>query len=449
MAKIKRNLRIGQPILRACFAEDDKLVALIDAKTACTIRVLSASTQDTVGEFNINLPHKYPFGFLYATNAIFVYNYPARVIERYDVASKMKSNICNIDMSYIEISAMNVSEDGKFLAIGDSLGNCSIWNVSENASNGELGNLGDMISYAAFDEKGECFVFATKNGRIVMYSLANMLPKGEMRLHKTAIVKIIFNANVMISADESGQIAIWDKTKCALIRVFSLEKGVVSDMARCSGAHGALLCTSSGQLFMIDLRDHDRKPLTIDKLNDALTCVAFNDHNKTLVTATLAGNLLFFDLEGDKSVDSYYTVSEETTPQAKQKSLKVIVVDDSITMRRIIISAISESFEYATLLEASDGKEALNLLENNPETHIMFLDWNMPTLSGEEVVKKIKDAMVYPRLQVIMATTEGGQSKVVQMLKMGVAGYLVKPFRREAIVKIVQKLVDRIGNESA
>jgi two-component system chemotaxis response regulator CheY len=75
----------------------------------------------------------------------------------------------------------------------------------------------------------------------------------------------------------------------------------------------------------------------------------------------------------------------------------------------------------------------------------MFLDWNMPTMSGEAVVEKIKEAKIYPNLQIIMATTEGGQEKVMQMLRMGVAGYLVKPFRREAVAKITNKLLERLN----
>ncbi|MCV6607233.1 MAG: response regulator [Campylobacterales bacterium] len=129
---------------------------------------------------------------------------------------------------------------------------------------------------------------------------------------------------------------------------------------------------------------------------------------------------------------------------AKMKKVTIMTVDDSATMRLIIKNAVEANFDNVEILEAADGVETMKLLKKNPDLDIMFLDWNMPNMNGEEVVDAINQSKAYPNLHIIMATTEGVKAKVRKMVSKGVKGYLVKPFSPESIVEITDKLVKHV-----
>jgi len=135
------------------------------------------------------------------------------------------------------------------------------------------------------------------------------------------------------------------------------------------------------------------------------------------------------------------------------KDLKILVVDDSKTMLRIITnSLIRVGIPKENIDTALDGIEAWDLLQNphldltsgeEVPYDIIMTDWNMPNRNGLELVKLIRKADQYSNIPIIMITTEGGKSSVIQALKAGVNNYIVKPFTPQVLQ---EKLSTILGN---
>jgi two-component system chemotaxis response regulator CheY len=112
--------------------------------------------------------------------------------------------------------------------------------------------------------------------------------------------------------------------------------------------------------------------------------------------------------------------------------LKLLVVDDSSTMRRIIKNTLAR-LGYKDVLEGADGVEGWNVLDSNPEIDMLITDWNMPEMNGLELVKKVRADSRFTDLPIIMVTTEGGKAEVITALKAGVNNYIVKPFTPQVL----------------
>ncbi len=119
--------------------------------------------------------------------------------------------------------------------------------------------------------------------------------------------------------------------------------------------------------------------------------------------------------------------------------IKVLVVDDSSTMRKII-SRILKKMDITAILQASDGIDALNLLSGN-SVDLILLDWNMPRMNGLGLVKNLRENPKFNSTLIIMVTTEAERSSVVEAIKAGANNYLAKPFTPDALmVKIKETL---------
>jgi len=112
--------------------------------------------------------------------------------------------------------------------------------------------------------------------------------------------------------------------------------------------------------------------------------------------------------------------------------LKLLVVDDSSTMRRIIKNTLAR-LGYKDVLEGADGVEGWEQLDNNPDIEMLITDWNMPEMNGLELVKKVRADARFKDLPIIMVTTEGGKAEVITALKAGVNNYIVKPFTPQVL----------------
>jgi two-component system chemotaxis response regulator CheY len=121
--------------------------------------------------------------------------------------------------------------------------------------------------------------------------------------------------------------------------------------------------------------------------------------------------------------------------------LKLLVVDDSSTMRRIIKNTLGR-LGHKDVLEAEHGAEAWKILQENDDIDVLITDWNMPEMNGLELVKKVRAEEKYTDMPIIMVTTEGGKAEVITALKAGVNNYIVKPFT-PAVLK--EKLEDVLG----
>jgi len=112
--------------------------------------------------------------------------------------------------------------------------------------------------------------------------------------------------------------------------------------------------------------------------------------------------------------------------------MKILVVDDSSTMRRIIVNTLSR-LGYKDVVQGADGQEAWDALQANPDVEVVITDWNMPNMNGLELVKKIRAEDKYKLVPIIMVTTEGGKTEVITALKAGVNNYIVKPFTPQVL----------------
>ena len=112
--------------------------------------------------------------------------------------------------------------------------------------------------------------------------------------------------------------------------------------------------------------------------------------------------------------------------------MKLLVVDDSSTMRRIIKNTLQRR-GHKDILEAEHGLEAWGILEANSDINVLITDWNMPEMNGLELVKKVRAEQKYIDMPIIMVTTEGGKAEVITALKAGVNNYIVKPFTPQVL----------------
>lgn len=108
-----------------------------------------------------------------------------------------------------------------------------------------------------------------------------------------------------------------------------------------------------------------------------------------------------------------------------------LVVDDSPTMRRIVINAL-RTFGISGVLEAGDGLEALAVLKKD-KVDFVITDWNMPNMSGLELTKAIRTDDSLKHLPILMVTTRGLKTDIVEALKAKVNNYVVKPFTPQVL----------------
>jgi len=121
--------------------------------------------------------------------------------------------------------------------------------------------------------------------------------------------------------------------------------------------------------------------------------------------------------------------------------MKILIVDDSLTMRKIIIKNLS-SRGFDNVVEAENGADALNKLEG---VSLILTDWNMPVMDGLTFVKEVRKTDGCDKIPIIMVTTEGAKSEVVEALKAGVTDYIVKPFKPELIIEKVRALNQKMN----
>jgi two-component system chemotaxis response regulator CheY len=106
---------------------------------------------------------------------------------------------------------------------------------------------------------------------------------------------------------------------------------------------------------------------------------------------------------------------------------KFLVVDDSVTMRRIVVNTL-KALGYNKYIEAEHGRDALDKLDSDGEINFVITDWNMPVMSGLELTKAIRNNEKYKTLPILMVTTRGVKEDIVQALQAKVSNYVVKPF---------------------
>jgi len=124
------------------------------------------------------------------------------------------------------------------------------------------------------------------------------------------------------------------------------------------------------------------------------------------------------------------------------KGMKILIVDDFSTMRRIIKNLLRE-LGFNNTMEADDGSTALPMLKNG-DFDFLVTDWNMPIMQGIELLKAIRAEERLKTLPVLMVTAEAKREQIMEAAQAGVNGYIVKPFTAETLREKIEKIFERL-----
>ncbi len=119
-------------------------------------------------------------------------------------------------------------------------------------------------------------------------------------------------------------------------------------------------------------------------------------------------------------------------------NIKILIVDDFKTMRRIIKNLLKE-LGFSNVTEAEDGSMALGILKSN-DFDLVISDWNMPKMEGIELLKRIRCTEHLEKLPVLMITAEAKREQVIEAAQHGINGYIVKPFNAATLKEKIERI---------
>ncbi len=124
------------------------------------------------------------------------------------------------------------------------------------------------------------------------------------------------------------------------------------------------------------------------------------------------------------------------------KKIKILVVDDFATMRKVIRNLLKQS-GYENVTEAEDGVAAMNVLKST-KIDFVISDWNMPNMTGIELLRAVRSDNELCAMPFLMVTAESLKDNVVEAVKAGVSNYIVKPFTAEVLGEKIDKILENI-----
>lgn len=127
------------------------------------------------------------------------------------------------------------------------------------------------------------------------------------------------------------------------------------------------------------------------------------------------------------------------------KNMKILIVDDFSTMRRIIKNLLRD-LGYNNTAEADDGSTALPMLQNG-NYDFLVTDWNMPGMPGIDLLRAVRADPRLKNMPVLMVTAEAKREQIVEAAQAGVSGYIVKPFTAETLKEKINKIFERIQEQ--
>jgi len=122
--------------------------------------------------------------------------------------------------------------------------------------------------------------------------------------------------------------------------------------------------------------------------------------------------------------------------------MKILIVDDFSTMRRIIKNLLRD-LGFSNTAEADDGVSALPMLQNG-QFDFLVTDWNMPGMTGIDLLKAVRADDKLKDLPVLMVTAEAKRDQIVEAAQAGVNGYVVKPFTAAVLKEKIEKIFERV-----
>ena len=121
--------------------------------------------------------------------------------------------------------------------------------------------------------------------------------------------------------------------------------------------------------------------------------------------------------------------------------MKILIVDDFSTMRRIIKNLLRD-LGFKNTHEADDGTTALPMLQNG-SFDFLVSDWNMPGMTGIDLLKAVRADTKLTKLPVLMVTAESKREQIIEAAQAGVNGYVVKPFTAATLEEKINKIFER------
>jgi len=122
--------------------------------------------------------------------------------------------------------------------------------------------------------------------------------------------------------------------------------------------------------------------------------------------------------------------------------IKILVVDDFSTMRRIVKNVLKQ-LGYENIEEAEDGVQALAKLKSGGYG-FMVTDWNMPNMDGLQLLKEVRKDPLLSTLPILMVTAEAEKDRVITAIQSGVTNYIVKPFTAEVFKEKMDKIFEKL-----
>ncbi len=124
--------------------------------------------------------------------------------------------------------------------------------------------------------------------------------------------------------------------------------------------------------------------------------------------------------------------------------MRVLVVDDFATMRKIVRNILKQ-IGFEDIIEAEDGTAALRLIKND-KVGLVVTDWNMPNMTGLDLLREIRQNPQTSNLPVLMVTAEGLKENVMEAVKAGVSNYVVKPFTAEVLQEKIETIFKKMAD---
>lgn len=126
------------------------------------------------------------------------------------------------------------------------------------------------------------------------------------------------------------------------------------------------------------------------------------------------------------------------------KNMRILIVDDFSTMRRIIKNLLRE-LGFNNTAEADDGQTALPMLQAG-NFDFLVTDWNMPGMTGIDLLRAVRADAKLAALPVLLVTAEAKKEQIIEAAQAGVNGYVVKPFTAQTLQEKIEKIFERINS---
>jgi two-component system chemotaxis response regulator CheY len=128
------------------------------------------------------------------------------------------------------------------------------------------------------------------------------------------------------------------------------------------------------------------------------------------------------------------------------KNMKILIVDDFPTMRRIIKNLLND-LGFNNIIEADDGTTALPMLQTGSFDYLIT-DWNMPKMSGIDLLRAVRADSKLSTIPVLLVTAEAKREQIIEAAQAGVNGYIIKPFTAETLKEKLDKTLERLSTSA-